>query len=191
MYCSIWNFTQVAISFSEAPKHNNREYMNMGSCVFVHMALARRLLCGYFDKTHDVNIVSCVLETFGWQCKSRMQTWYSYIYVFYMHVARNSFHLWNPQMVTWISKCHHSPNPQIGVVINGWNIIFLGEWYFRRCRDPVIIINVLCYMRFSLRLLHTGCLENYLGVAFLFVGFVEISNFVIVRTLLIAYSMNL
>lgn len=46
-------------------------------------------------------------------------------------------------------------------------------------------------MMFSLRLLQTDCLENHLGVAFLFVGFVEISNFVIVRTLLIANSITL
>lgn len=46
-------------------------------------------------------------------------------------------------------------------------------------------------MTFSLRLLHTDCSENYLDVAFLFVGFVEISNFVIVRTLLIANYMTL
>lgn len=154
MYCRIWNLA----------KHSNREHVNVGSSAFVHMALARRLLCGYFDEAHDVNIVSCVLKkTFGWRRKSRMQTCYSYIYMFYMHVARNSFHLWNSQMVMWISKCHHSPSPQIGV----------------------------CYMRFSLRVLHTGCLENHLGVAFLFVGFIEISNFVFVRTLLIANSMSL
>lgn len=86
-----------------------------------------------------------------------------------------------------------SPQPQsTNWCSNKWvKYQFSGERYFGRCRDPVIIINVLCHMRFSLRLLRTGCLENYLVVAFLFVGFVEISNFVIVRTLLIANSVNL